>query len=233
MQITRTVDMNKCVWWEQVSAAIDGELSDAQRGAALTHATGCFRCSQTMKVAAALPAHRPSSANTPDGTTLTASERRWLSGRWARRFLLLAAIAIIIEAVPDYIREHGIGTEPHAARYVATWQISFGVGLLLAAWVSRLTHAMLALAATYGVLTFIASAVDVVGGHGEWWREAVHVIELIGVFLLWRITPSHLLPWRPSSRRSGSHRRTPGPDNHKQPLRLAPSDPTETEHLHP
>ena len=131
-----------------------------------------------------------------DHATLTASERRWLGSRWPRRLLLVAAIIIVLEAVPAYIRGRGLGAETHAARHLAAWQIGFGVGLLVAAWVSRLTYAMLALAATFALLTVTATVIDIIRGHSGPWSESVHLVELVGVYLLWRMTPPHLLPWR-------------------------------------
>jgi hypothetical protein len=197
----RLVGVNECVWWERVSAAIDNELTEPDRSAAMGHAATCARCSPAAAAASSLRLSSRQVDAVLDDAPLTARERRWLSGRWTRRLLLLAAIVIVIEAVPTYIRGHGLGAEAHAARHLATWQIGFGVGLLVAAWVSRLTHAMLALAATFATLTIVATVIDIVRGHSGPWRESVHLVELVGVFLLWRITPPHLLPWRSTSTR--------------------------------
>jgi hypothetical protein len=126
---------------------------------------------------------------------MTARERRWLTGSWSRRLLVVAALVIVAEAIPSYIRGEGLTSQTHATRHLASWQIGFGVGLFVAAWFSRMSHAMLALAATFAILTTTATALDVVSGHRGPLTEWVHLVEVIGVFLLWRLTPSHLVPW--------------------------------------
>ena len=205
--------MSDCAWWEQVSAGADGELSDPKRAAADAHVATCPSCSTALRATAALrtaphaaAAQESSGASVFDPQRLSSGERRWLGGRWARRLLIVAAIIIVIEALPAYIRGEGLSAESHAARHLAAWQIGFGVGLFVAAWVSRMSHAMLALAATFAALTVGATAIDVISGHRGPWAESVHLVELVGVFLLWRLTPPHLLPWhRPPDAESFEH----------------------------
>mgnify|MGYP001819067620 FL=1 len=200
------VAVNDCPWWEQVSASADGELPEAERAAADTHAATCADCSASLRALGALrPSPRAatsaesSGASILDQRRLSDRERRWLGGRWARRLLVVAAVVIVVDAIPTYISGEGVSAESHAARHLAAWQIGFGVGLFVAAWVSRMSHAMLALAATFASLTVVAKAIDVIGGHRGPWADSVHLIELVGVFLLWRLTPPHLLPWHRSS----------------------------------
>lgn len=211
-----------CAWWEQVSAATDGELDEPARRAALEHAQRCASCATIIAVTT-LTSHDTPHETAPrsavDPAALTPRERRWMSGTWARRLLALAAIIIIVEAVPAYIRGDGLSAESHAARHLASWQIGFGAGVFVAAWMSRMSHAMLALAGTFAALTVLATAIDIISGHRGPWAESVHLVELVAVFLLWRLTPEHLLPW--------SRRRTtvdePRPTSH--PLRLVQPEP--------
>jgi predicted anti-sigma-YlaC factor YlaD len=198
--------MKDCPWWEQVSAGADGELPASERAAAEAHAATCSDCSASLRT---LDMLRPSphaaaeaassGVDTLDHEQLSKRERRWLGGRWARRLLAIVAIVIVVDAIPTYIGGQGVSAESHAARHLAAWQIGFGVGLFVAAWVSRLSHAMLAFAATFATLTVVAKVIDLVGGHRGPWADPVHLVELIGVVLLWRLTPPHLLPWHRSS----------------------------------
>jgi hypothetical protein len=221
--------VSDCVWWEQVSASADGELPEPERAAADAHAATCANCSTALRATAALrPAPHPAAAIESSGASvfdpqrLTGGERRWLGGRWARRLLIVAAIIIVLEAVPAYIRGEGLSAESHAARHLAAWQIGFGVGLLVAAWVSRMSHAMLALAATFAALTVGATTIDLISGHSGPWAESVHLVELIGVFLLWRLTPPHLLPWhRPPDAERPEH----ATSTSRHDLRLVRSEP--------
>jgi hypothetical protein len=218
--------MSDCAWWEQVSASADGELTEPERAAANAHAAACSDCAASLRATDLLrPA--PRATTTPLERTaginpgqLTSQERRWLSGRWARRLLLVAALIIVIEAIPAYISGDGPSAESHAARHLAAWQIGFGVGLLVASWMSRMSHAMLAFAATFAALTIVATAIDIIGGHSGPLAEPVHLVEVIGVFLLWRLTPPHLLPWHRTNRSHSKHDTTPARDQ----LRLVKTD---------
>jgi predicted anti-sigma-YlaC factor YlaD len=204
--------MSDCAWWEQVSASADGELTETERATADAHTATCPDCAASLKATALLrPAPRTATTPAPsrpagiDANQLTSQERRWLSGRWARRLLLVAAVIIVLEAIPAYISGDGPSAESHAARHLAAWQIGFGVGLVVAAWVSRMSHAMLAFAATFAALTVVATGIDVIGGHSGPLAEPVHLVELIGVFLLWRLTPPHLLPWHRTNHSTSRH----------------------------
>lgn len=183
----------ECPWWERVSAAVDGELSGSERHAALDHAAGCPQCAALLGLATATAA-RAFSDTTAE--RLHRDERRWFSGRSTRVLLVVVAVILIAEAVPTYLSSNDLGRQAHTARHLATWQIAFGVGMIVAGWVSRLSHAMLALAASIALLTVTATVVDVVAGHRGPLAESVHLVELVAVALLWRMTPPHLLPWR-------------------------------------
>ena len=185
-----------CPWWERTSAAVDGELGGDEAELVMAHADRCERCGVLVGLDGASPATiglgRPPLAR----QTLTARERRWLDSRWTRRLLLVAALVIVVEAVPAYLSGHGNGAEAHAARHLASWQIGFGVGLFVAAWVSRLSSAILALAVTFAALIVGATVIEVATAHRGPWADWVHVVELVAVFLLWRLAPAHVLQWR-------------------------------------
>jgi hypothetical protein len=225
--------LRACPRWEDVSAAADGELSEPQRSRALDHARRCTSCGPILAatsfgpdpIAVAAATEVETSVDRPvgiDPESLSPRERRWLRARWTRWLLACAAIVIVVEAIPTYATGHGLDTHTHAARHLATWQIGFGVGLLVAAAMSRLTHAMLALAATFGVLTVVATVIDLVNGHRGPWAETVHLVELVAIILLWQLTPPDLLPWH--RRRKGSDAATRQPSPRPPRLRAVPSD---------
>ena len=207
------VGVTTCPEWEEVSAALDGEISTVASHAALQHAARCPTCRTALDTVVAPLAKVATAAMPPrfDTELATASERRWLTGRWTRWLLLAAAVVIVAEAVPTYIQGDGLDSQTHAARHLAAWQIGFGVGLLVASWVSRMSHAMLALASTFAILSAAATTINLLAGHSGPLAETVHLIELIGVFLLWRITPPHLRAWRQVRSSSKLDRNQPEP----------------------
>lgn len=182
----------ECPEWKQYVDTASDEHTSPARSAAIEHTHLCSYCGP-----------RKAALDTPIIPTplaiekLAPREKRWLRARWTRWFLAASALFIIIEAIPGYAAGdgHGLSSQAHAARHLATWQIGFGAGLLVAAIMSRLTHAMLALAVTFGALTVVATAIDILSGHSGPWAESVHLIELAGVFLLWQLAPPHLAVW--------------------------------------
>jgi hypothetical protein len=220
----RLDDVTVCAWWEVVSAAADGELGEADQVAALEHAKRCQTCSAILATTTIAVPPAGTAVPTPiDAAVLTRRERRWLGGRWTRALLMVAAMVIVVEAVPTYVSGQGLTAEAHAARHLASWQIGFGVGLFVAAWMSRMSHAMLAFAATFAALTIVAKVTDVTGGHRGPWADSVHLVELVAVFLLWRLAPTHLLPWR----RHTGHPVDEPPPSRQPPLRLLRLEPDE------
>lgn len=211
-----------CPHWEQVSAAADGELTPAAQRQAFRHTRDCAYCGPLLAaIDECLDSPEVEHEPLPlDPSLLNARERRWLGVRWSRWLLAAAAVMIIAEAIPAFATGRGVDAAAHTARHLATWQIGFGVGLLVAAFMSRLTHAMLALAATFATLTLVATLIDVINGHQGPLAELVHLVELVAVALLWHLTPPHLLPWRrPSDRPPDT-----GRQSEPQHLRLVPSD---------
>jgi hypothetical protein len=220
---TEAPTTTSCEHWEAVSAALDGELDASAHDAALAHARRCASCTAMLDLLGAT-APKPTPLDT---IALTPRERRWLDGRRSRWLLTFAAVVIVATAVPAYVRGEGLSVEAHAARHLASWQIGFGVGVFVAALLARMSHAMLALAATFALLTVAATAIDVIGGHQGPLAESVHLVELVAVFLLWRVAPTHLLPWSRTpppvrddrSNPAALHLVRPRPDDSDEPPR--------------
>jgi hypothetical protein len=191
--------MDTCDWWEDVSASLDNEPPTRSRSDLDSHLASCAECDRMVKTAT-LPVTPVEAAPPPlPADRLDAAEDHWLRGVWSRRALMVVAIVFVAEGVPAFLG--GTDAEAHTARHLATWQIGFGVGLLVAGWMSRLSQAMLALAFTVTGLTVVTAIIDVVTGHQGPLGELVHLVEVVAVFLLWRTTPPHLRPWRSSHRK--------------------------------
>lgn len=201
-----------CVFWERVSASLDGELPASERELIAAHQRRCAHCRTRTEALHALSLGQQKPAPPPQ---MTAVELRWFGGRRGRALLALVGVAIATAGLPAMLNSDTADSAAHLARHLATWQIGFGIGLIVAARTTRLTHAMLALGATIALLTMAASFVDIVFGHQGPMAEGVHLIELIGVVLLWAIVPPQLrptvFPRRLRRRRSHPpiHQRTP------------------------
>ena len=130
----------------------------------------------------------------------TSSERRWLQARGARVVLVVVGLVIAGRAIPEYFQGDTKDSTVHIARHIATWQFGLSVGLIVAAIQSRFSQALLALASSVAVLTIVSTIVDIALGHRDPLTETVHLVELLGIGLLWWVTPPHLRPHRSTTR---------------------------------
>jgi hypothetical protein len=192
--------MQTCDWWEDVSASLDDESSNRSRSDLAAHLASCDDCDRMAKTTMLSPAPFEKAPTPLPADRIDPAEDHWLRGVWSRRALMVVAIVFVAEGIPAFLS--GTDAEAHTARHLATWQIGFGVGLLVAGWMSRLSQAMLALAFTVTGLTVVTAVIDVITGHQGPLGELVHLVEVVAVFLLWRTTPPHLRPWR-SGRNDG------------------------------
>lgn len=187
-------------WWERVSAADDGEADTQEQGAVADHLVTCADC-RSMRHSSTivrLPALAPL-GSLSEGLAVEAStptERRWLRARSSRLSLLVVGSLIVGVALPKYFQGDTQAVAGHVGRHLATWQLGFGVGLIVAALLSRFSHALLALATAVAASTVVTAVVDVALGHRAPLAELVHLVELVGVGLLWWVTPPHLRPRR-------------------------------------
>lgn len=194
-----------CVFWERVSAALDGELPPDEREFITAHQRRCASCRARTEALRSLGVGQRTTGVPPP--RMTTAELRWLRGRGVRTVLALVGLTIAAFGLPAMLNSDTADSAAHLARHLATWQIGFGIGLIVAARTTRLTHAMLALGATIALLTIAASLVDIILGHQGPMAEVVHLVELIGVVLLWAIVPPQLRPtlFRRRQRRRRSH----------------------------
>ena len=183
----------ECPSWPEVSASLDGEVDELTARRAAAHVESCPQCGAlTADVLVMLGSPRSSGDGVPTAfAPLSAAELRWFHGRSARGLLALVGIVIVAIAIPEFLTA-GNAVDAHAVRHLATWQAGFGIGLVVAATISRLAQALLALAISVAVLTVVATIIDVVAGHRGPLAEAPHLVELVGIGLLWWLAPPHI-----------------------------------------
>ncbi len=163
--------------------------------AVVAHLARCRRCSAHMDQALSL---RTLIGRRADATPpWTREESLWLQSRATRAFALAVGAATLAMAAPGYLIGHTAEAPAHITRHIASWQIAFAVGLFVLAWRPRLTHALLMMATTVGALSAIATALDIASGQGSRRVEILHLLEVAGAWIIWRITPPSLRPaWR-------------------------------------
>lgn len=169
-----------CPWTERVSAWIDGELPATETNMVATHAGTCPTC-RAMGAADPRPAG-PRSTTPSLGVVLPDRVPPWV-----RIGLGIVGAAIVVGALPDFIRGNTEGDALHDLRHLAMWQAAAGLAVMVGA-VSFLFSRMLAvMLGVFLALTVVASIYDLVTGHRGPWTDPVHIVEVAAGVLVLRI----------------------------------------------
>ena len=82
------------------------------------------------------------------------------------------------------------GVPTHIARHVGASSLALAVGLLYAAWRPHRAFGLLPLVGALLATTLLSAVLDTVDGSQSVVAEAVHIIEMIGLVLLWMVAGS-------------------------------------------
>lgn len=179
-----------------LSARLDGEaLPDGITDAALEeHLDGCEACSTFA--ARAMDLHREVRVRPADLVAdrtdailaaLPVSARPRPVREGVRYALMAVGLTQVLLAIPALIAAGDPNGALHVAREMAAFELALGVGLLSAAWRPRLAAGLLPFAAALAGAMLVTAAVGVVEGEALLAGEAHHVLDLIGVALLWAL----------------------------------------------
>jgi predicted anti-sigma-YlaC factor YlaD len=194
---------------DALSARLDGEalppgVDDptvdahvAACGACAAFASGVAAQHRALRVRPAEPV--------PDLTTsilaATAPLRPQPVREWARYALLAVAATQLVLAVPALLFGEDPGASIHVARELGSFDVAIAVGLLWAAWQPRRAAGLLPLAAALAGAMILTGLLDVLGDDAPVLGEAHHVLDLLGLGLLWAL--AHPGP-RPEPARTGT-----------------------------
>jgi predicted anti-sigma-YlaC factor YlaD len=103
---------------------------------------------------------------------------------WIRYGLVVIGLTMVALAVPSLVL-HDTGNAIHLTRELSAWDAAFGAGLLFAAWQPGRARGLLPMAAVLAGAQLLGSAIDVMSGRSLVMSEAHHVLQLVGVLLLW------------------------------------------------
>jgi predicted anti-sigma-YlaC factor YlaD len=192
-----------------LSARLDGEEDETPGAAVDRHLATCADCRAWLDAAVSLNrAVRITPADVvPDlsGAILAAAppvpaRRRatdWRLVPWQAGLLSVAAVQLLV-ALPGLILGDGAGLPVHAAHEIGSFDAALAVGLLFAAARPNRAAALLPLVAALVAFLVATTAVDVIDGRTHWLAEGAHLLEVVGLAMLWRV--AQLV--RPSTRRS-------------------------------
>jgi predicted anti-sigma-YlaC factor YlaD len=158
------------------------------------HLAGCAECRQFE--AKALAANRqmriaeaPTLVDRTDQlvAAMTRSRSDWRLP--LLRALLVGVAAFEIAAGASALFGGGAGELPvHVARELGGFSLALGVGFLLAALRPLQISGLLPVVMTLAITSLAGAAVDVIGGRADLAGEAHHLLEVLAVVALWRLT---------------------------------------------
>jgi predicted anti-sigma-YlaC factor YlaD len=183
---------------ELLSARLDGEDTGLEAGAADAHLAGCPGCqaflagtgelSRRVRVGEAEPI--------PDQTaailaSIGATEHRPAAPQTDLRVgLVIVGLIQLVLALPALLAENP-AIPVHAARELGSFDVALATGFLVAAWRPARAAGLLPLVATLVACLLVTAGLDVAAGRTPAAGETIHVLEIAGLVLLWRLaTPT-------------------------------------------
>jgi predicted anti-sigma-YlaC factor YlaD len=181
---------------QAVSAALDDELNDIESQALAAHLARCAECRRhRARLSELQRATRVRSADdVPDlvapimAAVTLPSPQRGRDLEWVRYVLLAIGLTQLVLALPAFLLGEESGASVHAARELGSFDLALAVGLVVAAWQPRRAAGLLPFVAVLAVATTISATTDLVGGRASIADEAHHVLDLVGLALLWLAT---------------------------------------------
>jgi len=185
-----------------LSARIDGEDAVADRAAVDRHVAGCAACTAWYGAAVRLdrlvrvsPASDPQ-PNPVDFAPVQAAGRR-------RRWRLALLIALLVDGFAQLTigaislftplgMPAGMGASQHMDHEVASFNLAFGVILVLMGLNSRRARTQVPVLASFVGVLAVASTVDLLDGNVDWTRLATHLPVVVGLGLALVISRARL-----------------------------------------
>ena len=152
------------------------------------HVAGCAACRQWREGVHQL---RRATLRTVSGTASPAvavSElpRRFTMHRWIRFALAWAGALLVAWNVVDMFSA-GSGLTIHFERHQAAFDVALGLAFLFVAWRPDRAYGMVPFAAAFAIALTLSAVIDLANGASTFDRESAHLIEILGLALLWAL----------------------------------------------
>jgi predicted anti-sigma-YlaC factor YlaD len=179
-----------------LSARIDGEVTDRSSDDLDAHVLGCADCREWLtRVERVTRQARLRSADVPDLTasilaavSMQRSAQREAAGGVRQILRVAVGIAAAVQlllALPVLV---GVGVDPHATREMASFDIAVAVGFALAAWRPERARAFVPVAFVLAACLATTSILDLSDGATHLAHEVGHLAALAQALLLWALS---------------------------------------------
>jgi predicted anti-sigma-YlaC factor YlaD len=181
--------------FELISAELDGELPDHESSRLHAHLNGCAPCTLlTTKLARQHRLFRVQPAERiPDiAARVVAVAHPPRVGRrgWIRQSLATLGIFELVVSIPALVFGNDSDAPVHVARHVGSLGAALGFALLYAAWKPTRAYGLLPFVSALAVFMTASSVLDVFFGQASFWMETTHLVELVGMLLVWLLAGS-------------------------------------------
>ena len=178
-----------------VSAATDDELHRDERLRLDAHLGGCRSCRAHADAVASLTrtVRLRSAEYERDfvNRVMTRSRPERLGrGGWLRPALAWCGVLIAVQSVRPLVFAELDGAATHIARHVGASALALAIGLLYAAWRPHRAFGLLPFVGALLLTTLVSTVLDTIDGNRSALSEAVHVVEIVGLVLLWMVAGS-------------------------------------------
>jgi predicted anti-sigma-YlaC factor YlaD len=186
---------------DHLSALLDGELEPEREQALHAHLAECGACRglearlQALHRAVRLHPAEP----VPDLTdAVLARVHPPRPGRrqWVRFALASLALTEIVLGLPALVFGNDPGASVHVARHVGSLTVAMAIGLLYAAWRPVRAFGLVPVVASLAALSLVTALADTIEGQVSALAEAHHVLEVLGLVLLWQLAGRPRPMWR-------------------------------------
>lgn len=186
---------------EAISARLDGELPPLEDAALDAHLESCTACQSHAHALAGL--HRSLRVRPADPVPDLTSEimamtaphlpspaparREQGAVEWARYGLFTVAVTQLLLALPLLVLGSDSASALHTTRELGAFSLALAFGMLVVSWQPRRANGLLPMAVALAAGLTVTALADMVNGHSPVVGEAPHLLELVGVLLLWRL----------------------------------------------
>lgn len=178
-----------------ISAGTDDELNRDEQLLLDSHLDGCSSCRTYGDVVASLTrTMRLRSVESERDFVVRVMTRsrpaRLGRGGWLRPALAWCGVMVVVQSVRPLVFAEIDGTPTHIARHVGASSLALAIGLLYAAWRPHRAFGLLPFVGALLASTVVSTVLDTVDGNRSALAEAVHLIEMVGLILLWMVAGS-------------------------------------------
>lgn len=168
----------------EISTAIDSGVAVSSEVEA--HVAGCGSCRRWQEGVHQLrrATLRTVSDSVAGEVDLQVLPQRFRIHRWVRMALAWTGLLLILWNLIDMF-SRGSGSAIHLERHQAAFSVALGIAFVFVAWRPDRAYGMVPFAVTFTMALSIAALIDLFNGSSTMLRESAHLVEILGLALLW------------------------------------------------